>query len=185
MKKFLIFVSLSLSLFSACTFESTEVKSDVTQPSHISTNFTPPTGTGAYVIKVSDGDTIKITLNGKPETVRLIGVDTPETVDPRKPIQCFGMEASNKTKELVEHQQVRLESDPTQADRDKYGRLLRYVFLSNGEMLNEILIRDGYGFEYTYKVPYLKQKKFKAAEKDAKENKKGLWSDTTCAGVHK
>ena len=72
------------------------------------------------VIKVVDGDTITVNLNGANETLRLIGLDTPETVDPRKPVQCFGLAASNKAKELLTGQQVRLEAEPSQGERDKY-----------------------------------------------------------------
>ena len=80
------------------------------------------------VESVVDGDTIKVSMNGKVETLRLIGIDTPETKDPRKPVQCFGAEASRKATELLAGQKVRLEADASQGERDKYGRLLRYVW---------------------------------------------------------
>jgi micrococcal nuclease len=131
------------------------------------------------VTKVVDGDTIKVNIDGNIETIRLIGVDTPETVDPRKPVQCFGMEASNKTKEILTGRKVRLEADPSQGERDKYGRLLRYVFLPSGIDFNLQLIQEGYAHEYTYKVPYKYQREFKAAEKNAIENNIGLWG-TSC-----
>lgn len=83
------------------------------------------------VISVTDGDTLKINLNGNIETLRLIGIDTPETVDPRKPVQCFGQESSDKAKQLLSGKKVSLEADPTQGERDQYGRLLRYVFLED------------------------------------------------------
>ncbi|MDP2638396.1 MAG: thermonuclease family protein [Candidatus Levybacteria bacterium] len=132
------------------------------------------------VTKVIDGDTIKALVNDKEETVRLIGVDTPEVVDPRKPVQCFGKEASNKAKEILENKTIRLESDSTQGDKDKYGRLLRYVFLEDGANFNKLMIREGFAYEYTYNIPYNYQSEFKNAEKEARETKKGLWADGVC-----
>lgn len=131
------------------------------------------------VIKVIDGDTIEIYKNKKIEKIRLIGVNTPETVNPRKPVQCFGKEASNKLKELLSNQIVRLESDETQTNLDKYGRQLRYVFLNN-ENINKKMIEEGYGFEYTYKAPYKYQREFKESEKIAKSKSLGLWNKEKC-----
>lgn len=140
-----------------------------------------PVPEGYYpVAKVVDGDTIKVEIAQKTETIRMIGVDTPETVDPRKPVQCFGREAASKAKELMQGQAVRLEADPTQHNKDKYSRLLRYVYLKDGTLVNKKLIEEGYGFEYTYEVPYKYQLEFKAAEKAARENKRGLWADGAC-----
>lgn len=128
----------------------------------------------SQVIRVVDGDTIIVAANHKPETVRLIGINTPETVKPNSPIECYGPEASKHTKELLTDKIVRLESDPTQDNKDKYSRLLRYVFLENTN-INEELIKDGYAREYTYKIPYQYQKAFRADQKTAKKNKLGLW----------
>ena len=91
-----------------------EAKSDYIQP-----KAKPKPGFN-MVVKVVDGDTIDVQIGEKIERVRMIGVDTPETVDPRKTAQCFGKEASNKTKEMLGGKNVRLESDSTQDDRDKY-----------------------------------------------------------------
>lgn len=135
----------------------------------------------AFVTRVVDGDTIKVFLNGKNETVRLIGIDTPETVDPRRPVQCFGKEASNKTKSVLDKKNIFLEADPSQGNRDKYHRLLRYVFLSDGTNFNKLLIEEGFAHEYTYFLPYKYQAEFKLAEKQARENKKGLWADNACS----
>jgi len=133
------------------------------------------------ISKVVDGDTLKVIINGKTKTVRVIGIDTPETVDPRKPVQCFGVQASNEVKRLLEGQFVSLESDPSQQGSDKYGRLLRYIFLADGTDLGEKLILEGFAYEYTYRVPYLYQSKYKAAQKAAMDQKKGLWADDACA----
>ena len=95
----------------------------------------------ATVIRVIDGDTIRVRVRGKAHTVRLIGVDTPETVHPTKAVQHFGAEASAYTKAALEAKTVTLE-DPTDT-KDRYGRLLRYVLL-DGENFNARLIREGY-----------------------------------------
>ncbi|MCH8331861.1 MAG: thermonuclease family protein, partial [Bacteroidetes bacterium] len=135
------------------------------------------------VVKVTDGDTIKVDINGEIETLRLIGMDTPETLDPRKPVQCFAIEASNKAKEILSGQNVRLESDSTQSERDKYSRLLRYVFLEDGTFYNQYMIEEGYAHEYTYQnSPYKYQAEFQEAEKNAREQGKGLWDSNTCNG---
>jgi len=132
------------------------------------------------VIRVIDGDTIKVDISGRQETVRLIGIDAPETVDPRKPVQCFGREASNKAKEILTGKTITLEADPTQGDRDKYQRLLRYVFI-DGENFNKFMISSGYAHEYTYQSnPYKYQAEFIAAEKSAREKKVGLWANNAC-----
>lgn len=133
------------------------------------------------VLKVVDGDTIAIDMNGKSVTLRLIGIDTPETLDPRKPVQCFGKEASNKAKELLEETYVSIEKDATQGEIDKYGRVLAYVFLEDGTFFNKYMIESGYAHEYTYANPYKHQAQFKAAEKEAREHERGLWSDNACA----
>jgi micrococcal nuclease len=132
------------------------------------------------VIRVIDGDTAIIKINGKNKTVRLIGINTPETVDPRRPVECFGIEASNKAKEVLTGKSVRLEADDIVGERGKYGRLLFYVFLEDGTNFNKMMISEGYAYEYTYNLPYKCQGEFKQAEKDARENKRGLWADGVC-----
>jgi micrococcal nuclease len=123
--------------------------------------------------RVVDGDTVVI--NGG-EKVRLIGLNTPETVDPKRPVECFGPEASSEAKKILTGQTVRLETDPSQDARDKYGRLLAYVFLEDGTNFDEFMIENGYGYEYTYRTAYKYQKEFKAAEKEAQANGRGLWA---------
>lgn len=141
-----------------------------------------PTGNFYRVVGIVDGDTIKVSINGKTETVRLIGVDTPETKDPRKPVQCYGPQATSRMQHYVQSKNVRLESDPSQGDRDKYGRLLRYVHLQDGRNVGYHMILDGAAHEYTYNKPYKYQKLFKEAERIAKQKKVGLWSPKTCNG---
>ena len=132
------------------------------------------------VTKVVDGDTIHIDIDGKKETVRLIGINTPETVDPRRPVECFGKEASNKAKELLEGKKVRVETEASQGERDKYGRLLGYVFREDGLFINNYLVTEGYAYEYTYNLPYKYQSEFKAAQKLASTSGRGLWAPGVC-----
>lgn len=132
------------------------------------------------VTNIVDGDTIKVDIDGAIETIRMIGINTPETVDPRRAVECFGKEASQKTRDLLEGKKVSLKSDLTQGDRDKYGRLLRFVFLEDGTNFGELLIREGYAYEYTYKKPYIYQYLYKEAQKFAQEHKSGLWADGVC-----
>jgi len=134
------------------------------------------------VTNVVDGDTFDIDINGTIERVRAMGIDTPETKDPRKPVQCFGQEASNKAKEFLLNKKVVLEKDQTQA-KDKYGRLLPYIFLGDGTFFNKWMIENGYAYEYTYdNIAYKYQSEFKNAQKYAEDNKLGLWSDNACGG---
>ena len=137
----------------------------------------PPVST---VIRVIDGDTIEVNVKGVVERVRLIGVDTPEIVGSRKSVQCFAAEASDFLKSMLPGGTiVTLESDISQDNRDKYGRLLRYVY--RGDVLvDEEIIQEGYGFEYTYNVPYEFQKEFKQSEEYARSGGLGLWS--ACRG---
>jgi micrococcal nuclease len=121
------------------------------------------------VTRVVDGDTIEIEGG---ERVRYIGIDTPETVDPRKPVQCFGVEASNKNKELVGGKTVRLEKDTT--DRDKYKRLLRYVYAGD-TFINLELVRQGFAYSYSYPPDIKYQEQIVAAQKEAENSKNGLW----------
>ncbi len=126
------------------------------------------------VVKVIDGDTIDVSIDGKTERIRLIGVDTPEVVDPRKPVQCFGKEASAKVHKLLDGKKVSLEDDKSQGDKDKYSRLLRYAFTEDGINVALEVISSGYGHEYTYNLPYKYQADFKSAQKFAEKNSLGF-----------
>jgi micrococcal nuclease len=134
---------------------------------------------GIRVARVVDGDTIEVTLSdGAKEKVRIIGIDTPEIVDPRKPVQCFGHEASARMKELVDGRAVELQKNPSE-DRDKYGRLLRYIDLE-GDDIGAQMIREGYAFSYkAFAHPRLEQ--YNALERDARNAKRGLWGPA-CGG---
>lgn len=128
------------------------------------------------VTRVVDGDTIVVDNNGKEEKIRVIGINTPETVDPRREVECYGPEASARAKELLEGQTVTLTPDLTQDESDRYGRLLRYVGLTDGTDFGEFLIEGGYAFEYTYETAYERQAAYQTAEATAQVNTQGIWS---------
>lgn len=133
-----------------------------------------------YEVKsVLDGDTFTIDYNGKETSVRIIGVNTPETIDPRTTVECFGKEASDYLKGLLTGKKVRIESDSSITDRDKYDRLLRYTYL-DGEDVGFKIISNGYGYEYTYDAPYSKQAIYKNAQSEAEKGKVGLWAEGVC-----
>lgn len=139
------------------------------------------------VSSVIDGDTFEVNIDKKIVRIRMIGIDTPETVDPRKPVQCFGKEASDKSKELLLGHSVTLQTDKSQSILDKYGRVLSYVYLhdsfsgnssnisTSSIFMNEFLLKEGYAREYTYNKAYKMQKEFKKIQKDAIKDKRGLW----------
>lgn len=128
------------------------------------------------IVKVTDGDTITAIIRGKNESIRLLGIDTPETVDPKKPVQCFGKAASDKMKSFVLGKFVKLVDDSTQGNRDKYKRLLRYVYLpdSKATFVNGEMIKQGFAFSYK-EYPTKMFEKFNNFEKYARENNLGLW----------
>jgi micrococcal nuclease len=127
------------------------------------------------VIRVVDGDTIGVSPN---EKVRLIGVDTPETVHPKRAVECFGKDAKEFTRSAVEGKTVRLVFDQVNSARrhkDKYGRILAYVYLEDGAMLNRELIRRGFAHAYT-RFPFRYLVEFRELERAARIQAVGLWS---------
>ena len=129
-----------------------------------------PAGSAAQVVeRVVDGDTIIVRDVGR---VRLIGVDTPETVHPGRPVEFFGKEASTFTRRLVDGKRVRLEYDQQRTDR--YGRTLAYVHLPDGTFVNAEIIRRGYGHAYT-RFPFKHLDQFRGLERDARRAGRGLW----------
>jgi micrococcal nuclease len=133
------------------------------------------------VVSITDGDTIKIRLNEKTETVRLVNMNTPETVDPRRPVECMGKEASEKMTELVSRKKVRLEIDETQTERDRYGRLLRFVFLEDGTDVGLELIKQGFAESSPYgSSPHKYLDEYKSAQSQAQTEQIGLWDPDIC-----
>ena len=131
------------------------------------------------VVKVVDGDTFKIEFRGESRSVRMIGIDTPEVNHPSEPVQCYGVEASLKTKELIDGKDVRLEQDVSQTDR--YGRILAYVWVDE-VFINEKIVKEGYAFSSSYPPDVKYQDILDTAEIYARENKAGLWAEDTCNG---
>jgi micrococcal nuclease len=132
--------------------------------------------TAAKVTHVVDGDTIDVSIAGQPYTVRYIGVDTPETVRPDYPVEWMGPEASAANKALVEGKTVYLEKDVSETDR--YGRLLRYVYLADGTMVNAELVRQGYAQSATYPPDVKHQSLFQEMQRQAMAAGRGLWGPT-------
>ena len=131
----------------------------------------------ALVVRVIDGDTVELE-NG--ERVRYLGIDTPETVHPGKPVECFGPEASERNKELVEGKKVRLLQDGP--DRDIYDRLLRYVFVG-GTFVNGDLVWGGYAYARSYAGTPLFYQTLVQLERSAREGKRGLWNSAGSAAL--
>jgi micrococcal nuclease len=185
MKKLLVLVVL---LFGACATH--RVMLDTQAPA---TRLDEPPGYEvATVTRVVDGDTIEATITsvaagpaageaqvGNNYDIRLIGIDTPESVKPGTPVECFAKEASAATKALLEGQEVLLVKDVEETDR--YDRLLRYVYLGD-EMANGRLVTNGYAFAYTYPPNVRHADLFVQLEREARDNDRGLWDPDTCNG---
>ena len=143
-----------------------------------------PVSVGWLVYDVVDGDTVKVAKGRRDLTVRLIGIDTPETVAPGQPVECFGPQASRFAKRQLSGRRVAIEMDPTQGRLDYYGRTLAYVWVTpsagGGWMFNRRALRLGYAFEYTYDDPYLWQREFQRAERLAAADGLGLWAPDAC-----
>jgi micrococcal nuclease len=159
-----LFVALALVALTAC---SAAARSKAAAPS---------TSGGATVERVVDGDTIIVHIGGRRERVRFIGMDTPESVKPNTPVQCFAIAASNRTKQLLPPgTPVRLVGDVEQ--RDNYKRLLAYVYRARDNLfVNLSLVRDGYAVPYTFPPNVAHTSEFVAAAADARQAGRGLWS---------
>jgi endonuclease YncB( thermonuclease family) len=123
-----------------------------------------------------DGDTIGVDMDGHEEKVRFVGVDTPETHKPNTPVQCYGPAAAAFTKNTIGSNRVKLVSDSLSTNRDRYNRLLRYVYLPDGTLVNEKIIQNGFGFYYPY-FPFSMSAKFAADQQQAQVAHKGLWGN--------
>lgn len=168
----LIIIAASVVTYYLQSHPATQPQQTAEQPAQTTTIQQP----GYYqVTSVADGDTIEVDMNGTKEKIRLIGVDTPESVKPNSAVQCYAHEASDFTKKNVSGQSVRLEADPMGDNRDRYDRLLRYVYLKDGTLWNQKLIADGYGFAYL-SFSFSKSADFAASQEVAKSSKRGLWN---------
>jgi micrococcal nuclease len=164
------------------TPESTETPLPTDTPSPTDTPQPTATPTPAFerveaqVVEVVDGDTIKVAVDGTVYPVRYIGIDCPETVHPSEPVQWMGPEACQCNRRLVEGQTVYLEKDVSETDQ--YGRLLRYVFLADGTLVNAELVRLGYAQSVTYPPDVRYQDLFLEMQQEAREAGRGLWGPT-------
>jgi len=161
----ILFLILAFKLIS--DFRKTPIKENIKASPTIKQESTE-------LIKIIDGDTVIVKINGEEKSIRLIGIDTPEKNE------CFEKEATEKLKEIIANKKIKLEADNSQDDKDKYDRLLRYIYLEDGTLINKKLIEEGVAKEYTYKIAYKFQTEFKEAEKIAKEKKIGIWADGIC-----
>jgi micrococcal nuclease len=147
----------------------------------------------ATVTRVVDGDTIEARIEervdgpaggeadlGQTYDIRLIGIDTPESVKPGTPVECFAKEASAAAEALLEGESVRLVKDVEETDR--YQRLLRYVYIGE-EMANARLVVNGYANAYTYPPNVRHADLFVQLEREAREGDRGLWAPETCSGA--
>lgn len=130
------------------------------------------------VVDVVDGDTVKIATADGVIGLRLIGIDTPETVHPSQPVECFGPEASAEATRLLAGQRVWIELDATQGLTDRYGRTLAYVWMAGERNFNWHMVRRGFASEYTYDDPYNHRQAFIDAQNDAMAARAGMWG--TC-----
>ncbi|GBL20744.1 thermonuclease [Acidimicrobiaceae bacterium] len=160
MKHHVLKISLILAIISS-------LSSSCTSPEQLPSDV-------ATVVRVIDGDTVVLRLQGAIETVRLIGVDTPETVHPTKPIECFGPEASAFTHSVLKPKtQVRVQRDVEA--RDRYQRLLVYIYLTDGTFINQELLRLGFARTLNIAPNTAFATIFASIETAARENQIGLW----------
>lgn len=171
-------------LLTGCTTEGTPQPflgvpnpSATASPTVTDTPPAPAPAPGTYrVDRVVDGDTVRILRDGRSVALRLIGGDTPETVHPSRPVECYGPEASDEAKRLLTGKSVRIVYDPTQGRTDKYGRDLVYLELPDGRDFMEHMIENGYAEEYRYRSDYQRMPTYNAAETQAMLDGAGLWS---------
>lgn len=133
---------------------------------------THTSGVVVPVVGVSDGDSIRVSIDGVAERVRIIGIDAPELADE----ECFAQPAAARMQSLVQGREVRLEADESQDDRDRYGRLLRHVFTLDGVNVAEVMVAEGFAMEYTYRRASEWQGLYLEAEEAAREAEVGVWS---------
>jgi endonuclease YncB( thermonuclease family) len=140
----------------------------------------PPDGSQHKVLSVVDGDTIRIETAEGSLSVRIIGIDTPETVHPYKPVESGGYEASDRAKELLENQIVTIhfDPDPKHDKWDKYKRLLAYLDMPDGRDFGLIMVTEGLAKAYP-KYPFSRQETYLEAEKIAQQSKIGIWAEQT------
>ena len=168
-----------LATITACSSEP-DFEAKAAEPDPAATM--PAAAEGPFpVTRVVDGDTVRVLIDGQDTSVRLIGIDTPETVAPNRPVECAGPEASVYAEQLMSGQEVFLELDATQGAYDNYGRVLAYVWVADSRqdagavMVNLAQVQAGLAEEYTYDDPYKYQQLFQDAEQQAQDDLLGQW----------
>jgi len=133
-----------------------------------------------FVSEVVDGDTVKVEYLGRESSIRLIGIDAPESYALRYGyVECYGQEVKTYLKNLIEWKMITLEYDASQGYKDDYKRSLAYI-VYNWENINHKLIQDWYAWEFTYDEPYIYQEQFQNSEIQANTNLLWLWNNSTC-----
>jgi micrococcal nuclease len=131
------------------------------------------------VVSVADGDTIRVNIAGQSQLVRIIGIDTPEVSGSYTKDECYGKEASDVVRGVLEGKSVTLEYDASQGRLDQYDRILAHVFY-NGENLGALLVEGGHAREFTYRTPHKYSERYKKLEKSAQDNQFGMWDPEMC-----
>lgn len=163
--------------------EEAQPTSSTTEPTTTAeTPAQPIRGVEAEVMRVIDGDSIRVSLSGDEVSIRAIGIDAPEPRHPSTPAQCFGREAADRAEELLEGQTVVLEYDESQGRFDAYGNTLAYLWLPDGRLYTTVMLEEGFAIEYTFDAPYAHLSEHLEAEARAKKNDLGLWAASRCNG---
>ncbi len=173
-----------LTVIMAAAFATMSRAMDATPESTPIGDAIPEGVTEATVVSVSDGDTVRVDINGETESLRLILIDTPETRDPNDPVECYGAEATQFAKSILSKgTKIYLEQDVS--DRDRYGRMLRYIWLVGDDgqayLFNETLVREGFAVLYTYPPDIKYVDRIRAAQDAAVGEQAGLWKE--CGGA--
>jgi micrococcal nuclease len=178
----ILILSLGLNIFLlfGAQKNSPDTQAEESNPTP-TTNDAPAFESGATYpfIRVVDGDTIVVGIQGTSKYIRLIGIDAPEPNLPSGP-ECYATEATEHLKALARTGTVTLHLDETQGAYDKFSRILAYVELPDGTDLGERMLRDGYAREFMYEKPYEKRERYLEAEQSALSTEAGLWAPQMC-----
>jgi micrococcal nuclease len=186
----LLLVALSLALLAGCAGLVEEVGGGGggQAPADLATSAAerrawpdpPEDAVRAKVQRVSDGDTFVATVKGRRERVRVIGVDTPESVDPNRPDEPYGQEAADFARRYLDGESVRLAGDAE--PRDRYGRMLAYVWLEDGTFWNALLVAEGYAQQLTIPPNVAYADLFRRLAREARQRDRGLWAEGSQGG---
>jgi endonuclease YncB( thermonuclease family) len=169
-----LLIAASLVLATTACSDASDDGAGAATGTHGATPYVRPGLQAAFVTHVTDGDTVRVEIDGEEYRVRYIGIDAPET----DPVECLAAEATERNRDLVDGETVGLEADVSETDR--FGRLLRYVWLGD-QMINVTLVRDGFAEERAYPPDVSRQEAFREAEQGAQVDGLGIWGPD-CAG---